>query len=247
MSRGLLLSFLLVGSALAQVPAPSATTDGRKLVQVSVEFIEVPANEANRLLIKEKLGKDGVKLHAELQSLMDHEKADSLETMLVTSTSGQKATTESVREVIYPAEWEPIDLPTDRPLTVEEQKAKPPVPRYFPPVPTAFQTRNTGTNLEIEPSLSEDTKSIHLRLVPEIVLEAGTSRWNPYKDELGNESVVTQPVFYSLRTNTAITSGDGVPVLLSVLTPMTKEGVPDHSRKLFVIVTSDVVDATAAK
>ena len=51
-------------------------------VQVTVELIEVPQAEATRLLYKEKLGKDGTKLRAALQTMVDSQKASVLETMM---------------------------------------------------------------------------------------------------------------------------------------------------------------------
>ena len=252
----LVLSSSLVAQEAAPRPAPEAFENGDLgkaedfdvapnaplLVQVTVEFIEVPQAEVTRLLNKEKLGKDGTKLREELQKSVDAQKANLYETMMMVARSGQKSTTESIREVIYPTEYEQPALPCGGTPTAEERQAEAQAhPKFCPPVPTAFETRNTGSTLEIEPTIGDDNTTIDLRLVPEIVFDTGVRKWNVHKDGLGNESWIEMPLFYSLRTNTSLTLSDGMPQLLSVLTPKGADGTPDPSRKTLVIVTADVV------
>ena len=260
--KSAILSFLILAGVLiaqepASLPVPEPFERGEAgqtenfdeppaaplQVQVTVEFIEVPQADATRLLYNEKLGKDGTKLRAALQTMVDSQKASVFETMMLAARSGQKATMESIREVIYPTEYQEPELPTNVPPTKEEQeaKAKAKTPRSSPPLPTAFETRNTGNTMEIEPTIGEDGAIIDLRFVPEIVFDTGVRKWNVHKDELGNESAVEMPYFYSLRTNTSLTLADGMPQLLSVLTPKGADGTPDRSRKLFAIVTTDIV------
>lgn len=194
----LVLSSSLIAQEPAPRPAPQAFENGDLgksedfdvapnaplLVQVTVEFIEVPQAEVTRLLHKEKLGKDGSKLREELQKSVDAQKANLYETMVMTGRSGQKSTAESIREVIYPTEYEqPIE-----PINVPEKPLTPTTPRSFQPVPTAFETRNTGSTLEIEPTIGADDTTIDLRVIPEIVFDTGVRKWNVHKDELGNES-----------------------------------------------------------
>lgn len=217
-------------------------------VQVTLEFIEVSQTDATQLLYKDKLGKDGAKLRAALQTMLDSQKAGMLETMMMVSKSGNKATTESIREVIYPTEYEPISFigcGGGGPTAEERQAAAEKNPRACPPLPTAFETRNTGSTLEIEPTVGYDESIIDLRLVPEIVFEAGSRKWNVHKDELGNESAVEMPYFYTIRTNSALMLEDGLPQLFSVLTPKSADGVQDRTRKVLVIVTADVVTLKA--
>jgi hypothetical protein len=250
----LVLSSSLVAQEAAPRPAPEAFENGDlgkaedfdaspnapMMVQVTVEFIEVPQAEVTRLLSKEKLGKDAAKLREELQKSVDAQKANLYETMMVVARSANKATAESIREVIYPTEYEQPELTCNPPIT-EEQAAQGKSRRVCPPLPSAFETRNTGSTLEIEPTIGDDNTTIDLRLVPEIVFDTGVRKWNVHKDELGNESWIEMPLFYSLRTNTSLTLSDGMPQLLSVLTPKGADGTPDPSRKMLVIVTADIV------
>lgn len=244
---------------MAKDPAPSPASkaqapDNHELpsprhVQVTLEMIEVSQADATQLLYKDKLGKDGTKLRAALQVMVDSQKASVLETMMVASHSGTKATSESIREVIYPTEYEPISWLGcgGAPTPAERQEAFEKNPRQCPPLPTAFETRNTGSMLEIEPAIREDGKIVDLRLAPEIVFEAGARQWNVHKDELGNESSVEMPFFYTIRTNASLTLKNGEPEILCVLTPKNAEGVPDRSRKLLVMLTADVITSTTTK
>jgi len=110
------------------------------------------------------------------------------------------------------------------------------------PTPTAFDTRNVGSTLEIEPTLGKDDKTIDLRFVPEIVYHVGNQVWAEWKGEHGN-SPVQMPTFYTIRTNTAVTLSDGHYMLTAGLSPKNKEGVPDFNRKLMVFVKADVITA----
>lgn len=251
----LILPCLLHAQEPAPRPAPEAFEKGNigqaqdwdeppnapRQVQVIVEFIEVPSVEATRLLYKEKLGKDGSKLREELQKSVDSQKADLYETMMIICRTGQKATVESIREVIYPTEYEEPALPGSFGPATEKAPEQPKAPRSFPPVPAAFETRNTGSTLEIEPTIGDDPAIIDLRLVPEIVFDTGVRKWNVRKDELGNESWLEMPLFYSIRTNTSLSLADSMPQLLSVLTPKSADGTADPTHKMFVIVTADIV------
>lgn len=256
------LSTLVFAQAPEIRPAPPAFVEGEEAgeigdagsfegdeltrqVQVTVEFIEVPSAEATRLLYQEKLGVDGAKLRETLQQSINEGGAKVFETMMVLARSGQKATVESVREVIYPTEWDP-----GTPAIKQENKdASPssPSPAFDLPLPTAFTTRNAGSTLEIEPTIGDGNRIIDLRFAPEISFEAGEKQWNQRKDALGNELKIEEPYFYALRTTTALTVRDGVPLLFAVLSPMNAEGKTDTSRKLLAIVTCDVVKPKPSK
>ncbi|OYV05809.1 MAG: hypothetical protein CFE26_09615, partial [Verrucomicrobiales bacterium VVV1] len=160
-------------SSLMVKAAPPAPSTQNPLIQVTVEYIEVTQEEATRLLYKEKLGKDGTKLRAELQAMLESGRAKPFETLMASSKAQQKVTSESVREVIYATEYEPAELPTY--VGVEKETvASPDLVKGLsslvtPETPTAFETRNTGGTVEIEAVLSDDKKTIQLRLAHELV------------------------------------------------------------------------------
>lgn len=224
-----------------------------RLIQVTLEWIEVPQAEATRLLYQQHFGKQGDPLRAELQKLIDRNTASVFETTLLTCRSGEKATTESIREVIYPTEFQAqtaANTPADKDGTGNPAQSTPQAAVSTPVNPAAFETRNTGSTLEIEPTLGTDNRIIDLLLRPEIVFHTGGSIHQRRKDTLGNEITIETPLFYSLRTKTAVTLIAGQHQLLTVLSPKGANGELDSSRKLFVIVRADsiaVVDQPAAK
>jgi len=156
----------------------------------------------------------------------------------VTARSGQKATIEIIREFIYPTEYEPPQLPQ----SVGQQgnnngiggggigggnsNGSFPV---TPATPTAFETRNTGVTLEIEPTIGENDFVIDLRFVPEIVefegfINYGSPIQTTSTDALGNpvtnvltENRIEMPVFSTRRVNTALTIYDGYTVAVGGL------------------------------
>ncbi len=155
----------------------------------------------------------------------------------VTAKSGQKATIEIIREFIYPTEYEPPELPNSTGgsfggggiglggLGGNSGGSFP----VTPATPTAFDTRNTGVTLEIEPNIGENNFVIDLRFVPEIVefegfINYGSPIQSPGTDALGNPvtSVITEnriemPVFSARRVNTSLTIYDGYTVAVGGL------------------------------
>jgi general secretion pathway protein D len=156
----------------------------------------------------------------------------------VTAKSGQKATIEIIREFIYPTEYEPPELPNSvgqssgvllpgvGGTTGGSTGGSFPV---TPATPTAFETRNTGVTLEIEPTIGENDFVIDLRFVPEIVefegfINYGSPIQSNGSDILGNtittvitENRIEMPVFSARRVNTALTIYDGYTVAVGGL------------------------------
>lgn len=100
---------------------------------------------------------------------------------VIRSRSGEKATSEAISEVIYPTEYEPAQVPetlsvaTSQPTVKKAPQAvtdasklahTPPISLsgglISPATPTAWETRDTGTIIEIMPTLSEDAKFIDI-------------------------------------------------------------------------------------
>ncbi len=163
----------------------------------------------------------------------------------VTARSGQKATIEIIREFIYPTEYEPPELPNSVGATggtgggiVGGMGSSGMFP-VTPATPTAFETRNTGVTLEIEPTIGENDFVIDLRFVPEIVefegfVNYGSPIQSPSSDVLGNPVTVTitenrieMPVFSSRRVTTALTIYDGYTVAVGGLMREDVQNVED--------------------
>ena len=179
-----------------------------------------------------------------MRGLSQKKGADIMTAPSVLAKSGQKATIEIIREFIYPTEYEPPELPQNVgggnqgggflgggggggsfPVT--------------PATPTAFEPRNTGVTLEIEPTLGTNGTVIDLRFAPEIVefegfINYGSPIQSPSSDALGNPTTVTvtenrieMPVFSVRRVSTALSIYDGHTVAVGGLMREDVQNVED--------------------
>ena len=124
-----------------------------------------------------------------------------------------------------------------------------------PATPTAFETRNTGVTLEIEPTIGENDFMIDLRFVPEIVefegfinygspiqtpAQAGfvkqivdpifgiiTTEVPPAPESVLTENRIEMPVFATRRVNTSLTIYDGYTVAVGGLMREDVQNVED--------------------
>ncbi|MES2995591.1 MAG: Amuc_1098 family type IV pilus outer membrane protein [Verrucomicrobiota bacterium] len=158
----------------------------------------------------------------------------------VTARSGEKATIEIIREFIYPTEYEPPEIPNNVSTTSFGGGLGGGLGGLLggggggstivtPATPTAFETKNTGVTLEIEPTIGENDFVIDLRFIPEIVefegfINYGSPIQTPSSDALGNPTVTTitenrieMPVFSARRVNTSLTIYDGYTVAVGGL------------------------------
>ncbi len=204
------------------------------------------ANVAPGIMALTGLFSDG-QVQMIMRGLAQKKGTDLMTAPSVTAKSGQKATIEIIREFIYPTEYEPPELPNSTGSTVSGGLlggggfgggggSSFPV---TPATPTAFDTRNTGVTLEIEPTIAENDFVVELRFVPEIVefegfINYGSPIQSPSTDALGNPvtSVITEnriemPVFSARRVNTALTIYDGYTVAVGGLIREDVQNVED--------------------
>lgn len=176
---------------------------------------------------------------------------DLLSAPSVTTKSGLPARIEVIREFIYPTEYDPPELPGEvgllggfldenafDPNEGVEQVAGFPV---TPATPTAFDTRNLGVTLEVEPVVSPDGYTIELSLMPEIIefegfINYGNPITAPTVDPLGRptnvvitENRIVMPIFATRRVKTQVTAYDGATVGLGGLI---REDVQDIEDKV---------------
>ena len=198
------------------------------------------ANAAPGILGITGLFSDG-EIQVIMRGLAQKKGTDLMTAPSVTAKSGQKATIEIIREFIYPTEYEPPELPnsvgsTGGSLFGGGGSSSTPV---TPATPTAFETRNTGVTLEIQPIIGENDFVIDLQFVPEIVefegfINYGSPILSPGTDALGNptETVITEnriemPVFSARRVKTSLTIYDGYTVAVGGLMREDVQNVED--------------------
>jgi hypothetical protein len=103
---------------------------------------------------------------------------------------------------------------------------------------TAFECRNVGTTLEVDPVLGANSLTIDLNLAPEIVQLEGYTSWpNKEMDPLFKADL---PMFYTMRTTTQITTIDGRYAFLSTLRPLDARTAEGRDVLVLLFVRADV-------
>ncbi len=156
----------------------------------------------------------------------------------VTTKSGLKAIAEVTQEFIYPTEFDPPRLPQGGGnINVGGQQQQ---MIATPTTPTAFEMRKTGVQVEVEPVISEDGRTVELTIAPEmtafegfvnygspivspasvsvlpIQLSTGATGYVPLSspDQLITPNLILQPVFKVQKVTTAVKVYDGATVVL---------------------------------
>ena len=174
-----------------------------------------------------------------LRALDQKKGIDLLSAPRVTTKSGQRAVIEVIEEFRYPTEFDPPQIPqTFSPPTTNTtglgNSNSSSVFPVTPTTPTAFETRNTGVTLEVEPTVGSDNYTIDLNLVPQVVEFEGFINYgspiqtiNP-STLLGiatnapttvviTPNVINQPIFSTRKVTTSVTVWDGQTVVLGGL------------------------------
>ncbi len=136
------------------------------------------------------------------------------ELAIIRGRSGNRTKMESIREYIYPTEFMPSVVTASSAKPKDEIPVKGILPEVVvPAAPTAFETRNTGLTIEIEPTMDESRSLVELRMSADHVGLADRSKWGQGTSE------VEMPLFESQRFNTSIQTPMGVPTLVGTLNP----------------------------
>lgn len=167
-----------------------------------------------------------------LRGLAQKKGVDINATPSVTTKNGLKATVEITREFIYPTEFDPPQLPQ-----VSRNSSAPLI--ATPTTPTAFETRKTGVELEVEPIISEDGRTVELTIMPSLTsFEGFVNYGSPIQspassalqtlvvngsqllvpfyqpDRLITPNLILQPIFKTQKVTTAVKIWDGATVVL---------------------------------
>jgi general secretion pathway protein D len=154
----------------------------------------------------------------------------------IITKSGQPASVEIVREMIYPTEFDPPQIPTNVGSNVTFVGTGTPPPLTIPPIPvtpttpTAFDTRRVGMVLNVEPVISDDARSIDLTLTPEFTefvgfVNYGSPIFNvsrgsaaPGVDFVAKQELtpntILQPIFSTKKVTTSVKVYDGATIVI---------------------------------
>jgi Flp pilus assembly secretin CpaC len=213
-----------------------------KQIRVYVETIEISALEFAELMTIPTKSSNHTALRNALLAKVVKGEAKLISNQSLFARSGERANVESVKEFIYPTEFEPGEAFKPEKDDTKEEISNFPI---LPPTPTAFETRNLGDTLEIEPVLSFDGKVVDLTFKPESVKYLGENVMAEWKTKTSDVNV-QMPIFYTKRTNTSVTLAVGDFLLVNTYTPE-KDELPDNTRKILQFVRAEVLEAKIYK
>ena len=171
-----------------------------------------------------------------VRALNQQKGVDLLSAPRVTTKSGQKAVIEIIREFIYPTAFQPPQIPTSFgntgstvSLSATGTSGSTGAFPVTPTTPTAFEKRNTGVTLDVEPVIGPDGFTIDLTLAPQVVDFDGFINYgspiSTVSSNLGiatrtvlTENVINQPIFSTRKVTTSVSVYDGSTVILGGLT-----------------------------
>lgn len=168
-----------------------------------------------------------------IRALNQKKGVDLMSAPKVTTKSGKKAIVRVVREFPYPTEFNPPEPP---PAQTGSSSTSIELPFgsitsqgvVTPSTPTAFERRNLGVTLEVDPVIGPDGYTIDLNLSPEVVefegfINYGTPINGPIFNGVGIDTVVltsntiNQPIFSTRKVTTSVSIWDGQTVSLGGL------------------------------
>ena len=169
-----------------------------------------------------------------IRALSQQKGVDLMSAPKVTTKSGIKATIKVIREFPYPTEFNPpqVPPPSDSQQTGGSQGAGGIVVTsgiVTPSTPSAFEKRDLGVSLEVEPQVGADNYTIDLSLSPEVVefdgfVNYGSPIIGPTYNALTGiqpfvitPNVINQPIFSVRKVTTSVSIWDGQTVALGGL------------------------------
>ncbi|MFT5471204.1 MAG: hypothetical protein ACI8UO_006337 [Verrucomicrobiales bacterium] len=224
----------------------SAATAGPDLL-IEVDLVETSQDQLADLMRDFSLEETDDKLWAKVEKLLESGDAERFDTVFIRGKSGNRMKTEGVSEFIYPTEADPAEslAGVENAITSQRKPAEgedaPEKPNVFPlpvqmPNPAAFETRNLGVTVEVDPVLGVHGKEIDLNANIDVVHRTGDTSWMDILTPDGPMTVLRMPDFYAMRITTAVTVNNGSRALIGTMTPHNVDGETDRSRKILVFI-----------
>jgi general secretion pathway protein D len=234
------------GAPVGQFPVTSGNRSGNLAISGSAIDALLMGTGVGQVLAPGIFGLSGVFTDPQFQlvirALNQKKGIDLLSAPRVTTKSGQRALIEIVREFRYPTQFDPPHVPDiSRGGSSSGTSTTITLPVVGPTTPTAFETRNTGVTLEVEPVVGPDGITIDLNLVPQVVEFEGFINYgspintvNPALLNILNgglvssgllgsssirltDNVINQPIFSTRKVTTSVSVWDGQTVVLGGL------------------------------
>ena len=172
---------------------------------------------------------------AALTALWTNGFGELLTTPMVVTKAGQEAVVKGVTEIIYPTTFtclgaEQTNAPNPAVAGVASGAVE----------PGGFQTRETGTILQVVPEVSAEGQMINLTLNPQFVEDPVWENYGPAgRDASGKERAaqMRQPFFHVYSTSTSVSLAPGRRILIG-------GGMPsrDGKRAVYLFATATMID-----
>ncbi len=217
---------------LVEVVLDNFSSQAERQITVYYEFIEVDHLDFSDWLFENVMDSDGTEFRNAVQQWIKEGKAEIIESATVLARSGQRAKVESIDEYIYPTEYNPSKAPNE--VTLKDGAEAP----IAATSPTAFETRNLGTTLEVDPVLGADNTTIDMNMSPENVLLEGVEKW--HHKSVDPRFQTNFPTFYTMKITTQVTGHDGRYIFVGATRPL-KAADPERKNPLVLhFVRGDV-------
>ncbi len=201
-------------------PAPQAAVPKPEGVLIEVQIFSMSRELAAQTLLNQPIGTSGDAILKNVQALVASKQAKLVASPTVSAVSGNQAVIESIFEYRYPTEFEAPQIPqtvgsmvtkTTKTTTVTQETTS--FPRT-PSTPTTFEVKNTGTTLQIEPTIDTQNSLITLSIAVQNTALSGTK---VFKTE--NNGEIEQPEFYTKKVTTNAVVKSGGVILLGTTEP----------------------------
>lgn len=229
---------LFVLALLAVIGALTAQDD-LALIHIVYERIEVEQADFSDWLLENTMSGDGTELRKAVHQWGKDKRAEVLDIVTLAGRSGQRAKVESVESYTYPTEPGVPEIPN---IVELEGPVEAPVAAR---TASAFETRNLGVTLEVDPVLGLDEVTIDLNLAPEAVVLDKLERSQAEPE--GNPSAVDMPLFHVQKITTQVTVLDGRYAFLGTTRPLASADSKRKNPLVLNFVRADVGKFVAGK
>lgn len=204
-------------NALAAPVGPNDWTASPN-IRIEIQIVAIP-EPLSVAFINEM--KDKTKIEAayvKVQDLLAKGTAKLIGWPMAITRSGQRAIIEAIHEIRYATEYAPPTVGVNPDVAADaEVKVEPKLDvTALAGLPSAFETRNAGVTLEVEPVLGPDMKTIDLNIVPQHVRLKGFEKVTLEGAAGRTKTIVEQPRFDTMKVTTSVTMLSGHRLLLGV-------------------------------
>lgn len=208
-------------------PQKQANKPGEWNVWVEVLMVAMPQEKAIALLPDLRSPDKVDSAVMQIFSAIERKEATITGWPAAFTLDGVRCVAEAIFEKRYPTEF---SVPTD---SKEKPDPKPDGDKMNindSPPPTAFETRNTGATLEVQPSVLPGGEWIKLEMVPQRVAFAGFEPFHAGTNAGGQAITIDQPEFHTFKTSSSFVVRNNQWNLIAIHKPVQ----PENQIELFI-------------